>query len=443
MQDPATHASVRFGLGPAPGELAVIGGDPRGWLAAQIGDPPPLPSILDGVGNGNARTNELLEKRNEDGGVIENFIRKKAAKDYLADLGLHLSASIASERPFLERLALFWCNHFTVSVERPAVYGLVVPFAVEAIRPHIQGRFADLLIASTRHQAMLLYLDQAVSFGPNSKAGRWKGFGLNENLAREILELHTLGVHGGYTQEDVRQFALILTGWTLQRPKDDEPGAFQFVEAGHEPGDKTLLGRRFPEDGMAEGLAALEFLATHRSTAQFIATKLARHFIADEPPPGAVERLAEVFAATGGDLPAVYAALIALQDGWQDPLAKLRTPQDLVIATLRALRATDKKALTGGIGSLKVLGQLPFAAGSPARYPDRAEDWAGADQVLKRVDWAATAGERIARAVAPLDFLAVAQGGFAEADLRFLVENAPSRAEAVALVLASPTFQRR
>ena len=443
MRDPATHAAFRFGLGPAPGEAGYIGQDPRGWLLEQLAQPPRTPAALRKLDSADKRTDELLRVRDQGTGAIEAFIKQKAAKDYLTDLGLYLSATISAEQPFLDRLAIFWANHFTVSVDRPAVFGLVVPFYVEAIRPNLLGRFSDLLIASTRHQAMLLYLDQAVSFGPNSKAGFVKGFGLNENLAREILELHTLGVEGGYTQTDVRQLALILTGWTLQRPQDPEPGAFQFVEAGHEPGDKELLGRQFREAGLAEGMAALEFLATRAATARFVATKLARHFIADEPPLSAIEHLAAVFSQTGGDLPALYRALIELDAAWQDPLGKLRTPQEIVIATLRALQATDRKALTGAIDSLKVLGQLPFYASSPAGYSDRAKDWAGPDQVLKRVDWAATAGDRIARMVAPLDFLATALGGFADSELLFQVDNAPSRAEAMALVLASPTFQRR
>lgn len=443
MPRSAIHASVRFGLGPRPGEIGAASADPVRWLEAQLQQADALPAVLDGIEDGNRRTAALLAMRERDSGAIERFIREQAAKDYLSDIGRILAAAIASERPFVERLALFWANHFTVSVARPAIHGLVGPFYAEAIRPRLGGRFADLLVASTRHQAMLLYLDNAVSFGPNSKAGRWKGLGLNENLAREILELHTLGVDGGYSQADVQQLALILTGWTLQRPVDPVPGAFQFVQAGHEPGAKTLLSRRFEEDGEAEGLAALEYLAVQPATARHVATKLARHFIADDPPAIAVEHLTEIFLTTRGDLPSLHKALIDMEAPWSQPLIKLRTPQDLVLATLRALDLTDRRALLGAIGSLKELGQLPFAAPSPAGFADRALAWAGPDQVLRRVDWAAAAGERIARVVEPGLFLETAVGEFADRELLFQVANAPSRAEALAIVLASPTFQRR
>ncbi len=437
------HAAVRFGLGPRPGELAGIAGDPTAWLAGQLSDAGALPSAFDGMDDSNSRTAALLATRDKGGGVIEQYIRTQAAPAFLADLGRFLAAAIESERPFVERLAIFWANHFTVSVERPAVYGLVVPFYAEAIRPRLGGRFAQMLIAATRHQAMLLYLDNAVSFGPNSKAGRWKGLGLNENLARELLELHTLGVDGGYTQADVGQLALILTGWTLQRPRDPVPGAFQFAAAGHEPGPKTLLGRRFAENGEAEGLAALEFLAAQPATARHLALKLARHFIADDPPDEAVRELTEVFLATDGDLPSLHRALFEMEAAWAQPLFKLRTPLDLVLAALRALGRSDRQALRGAIGSLKELGQMPFAALSPAGYADRALAWAAPDQVLRRVDWSAAAGDRLARVVEPDSYLATGLADFADAELRFQVKNAPSRAEALAMILASPAFQRR
>lgn len=439
MFDPALHASVRFGLGPTPDER--VGKDPRGWLAAQIDPAAALPKRLKAIPGGTERTAALLRRRDKGDGELETFLRKQAKEAYIGDVSLHLTAAVESEVPFVERLVAFWLNHFTVSIDRPSVLGLAGPFSVEVIRSHLFGRFADLLLASTRHQAMLLYLDNAVSFGPNSMAGRKTKRGLNENLAREILELHTLGVDGGYTQDDVRNFALILTGWTLQRPKDPEPGAFWFVNLAHEPGDKTLLGKRYGEAGEQEGLQALAVLGTHPATARHVATKLARHFIADTPPPAAVETLTRVFLDSGGDLPALYRALIELRAAWAEPLAKLRTPQELVIASYRAVGFA--KDLTGGLATLKLFGHLPCAAPSPAGYPDIAAAWAAPDQVLRRVDWAAAAGDRMASIADPQALLATTLGGFAGADLTFQVKNAPSRAEAIALVLASPAFQRR
>jgi len=441
MQDKATHAAVRFGQGLAPGERGRIGTDPRDWLLDQLARRNLVPDAYDGLDSGAERTTALLEKRKKGSGALEGFVKNVSAPNYRDDVQRHLAAAILSEAPFVERLAHFWANHFTVSAERPAILGLAVPFEVEAIRPHLLGRFSEMLVASTSHQAMILYLDNALSFGPNSKAGRRKDFGLNENLAREVLELHTLGVQGGYTQDDVRALAMILTGWTLQRPEDDEPGAFQFVENGHEPGDKVLLGRRFRENGMQEGIDALEMLGTHPATARHVALKLARHFVGDEPPDATVDRLTRTFVNTGGELAALYATLIAEEAAWSAPLAKLKTPQELVVSSLRAIAWTED--LTGALASLKILGQMPYYAPSPAGYSDFARDWAGPDQILKRVDWAAVAGDRIAQGVAPRDYLAVALGGWVDHDLEFMVKNAPSRAEALALVLAHPSFQRR
>ncbi len=439
MFDPALHASLRFGLGPTPDER--VGKDPRGWLAAQLVAAAALPRRLQAIPGGTERAAALLRKRDKGDGEVEAFLRRQAKEAYIADVSLHLTAAVESEAPFVERLVAFWLNHFTVSVDRPAVLGLAGPFSVEVIRRHLFGRFADLLLAATRHQAMLLYLDNAVSFGPHSPAGRKTKRGLNENLAREILELHTLGVDGGYTQDDVRNFALILTGWTLQRPKDPDPGAFRFVDLAHEPGDKTLLGKSYREAGEQEGLQALALLGTHPSTARHIATKLARHFVADAPPAAAVETLTRVFLESGGDLPSLYRTLIDLKAAWSQPLAKLRTPQELVIATYRSVGFA--KDFKGGLAALKLFGHLPCAAPSPAGYPDLASAWAAPDQVLRRVDWAAAAGKRLAAIADPGALLATTLGGFADADLAFQVKNAPSKAEGIALVLASPTFQRR
>jgi uncharacterized protein (DUF1800 family) len=435
----ALHASMRFGLGPTPDEQP--GGDPRGWLLAQLDPALALPKGLRRIPGGSERTAELLAKRDKGDGELEKFVKGEGKDAFIQDMTRHLAAQVESAAPFVERLVAFWLNHFTVSVERPAVLGLAGPFSVEVVRRHLFGRFAELLLAATRHQAMLLYLDNAVSFGPNSVAGRKTGRGLNENLAREILELHTLGVDGGYGQADVRNFALILTGWTLQRPKDPDPGAFWFVDLAHEPGDKTLLGQRYREAGEDEGLRALAMLGVHPSTARHLAIKLARHFIADEPPAGAVETLTRTFLDSGGDLPALYRALVGLQAAWDNPLAKLRTPQELVLATFRSVGYS--KDMKGALGSLKLMNHLPCAAPSPAGYPDLATAWAAPDQVLRRVDWAAAAGERMARTVEPEALLATALGGGADPDLVFQVRNSPSRAEAIALVLACPTFQRR
>ena len=279
----------------------------------------------------------------------------------------------------------FWSNHFAVSADKPPIPAVAGLYEFEAIRPNILGNFADLLIAAEQHPAMILYLDNQRSIGPGStlgkRAGRFRrdqAFGLNENLAREILELHTLGVDGGYSQDDVTTFAKVITGWSIGgatdrgRFSDGEPGTFEFREAIHEPGAKTVMGKRYAQDGLDQGIAVLRDLAVHPSTAKFVSTKLARHFIADEPPASAVDRLANVYLESGGDLPSVYSTLISSDESWSQTLSKYKTPHDYVLSSYRAFdrKPEDRRFL---IGALDLMGQAPFRPGSPEGWPDTAE----------------------------------------------------------------------
>ena len=246
-----------------------------------------------------------------------------------ADALARFQRAARAEVGFAERLVHFWSNHFCISAAKgPLVRVAAGCFEREAIRPHVLGRFGAMLQAVESHPAMLAYLDNALSFGPNSPAGRNRNRGLNENLAREILELHTLGVDGGYTQADVTALARIITGWTFsgREGRLGEPGTFVFFPNGHEPGDHTLLGKAYAAGGVKQGEAALADLARRPATARHIAGKLARHFVADEPPPSLVDRLAKVFRETDGDLKAVAIALVDSDEAWTTPLAKMRTP---------------------------------------------------------------------------------------------------------------------
>ncbi|MGH8722406.1 MAG: DUF1800 domain-containing protein, partial [Burkholderiales bacterium] len=301
-----------FGLGAAYGELDRVAGDPRGWLADQLARPAALPPELASFATGSDHARDIVNAV-QDKSVLKEQFRKKARAIYLEEAGQRTLAAIRATTPLIERLVHFWSNHFTVSVAgKPILALLAGAFEREAIRPHVTGRFQDMLRAAVSHPAMLLYLDNVTSFGPNSRGGRARDKGLNENLAREILELHTLGVDGGYTQADVQEFAKILTGWSVGRPKSAEAGRFRFHGIVHEPGDKRLLGKRYREDGMAEGEAALADLARHPSTARFIARKFARHFIADQPPAAAVDRLAAVFRDRDGDLGELARATVGM-----------------------------------------------------------------------------------------------------------------------------------
>jgi uncharacterized protein (DUF1800 family) len=321
------------------------------------------------------------------------------------------------------------------------VFGLAGAFEREAIRPYVTGRFYDMVLAVARHPAMLVYLDNGQSFGPNSIVGQRRRRGLNENLAREMLELHTLGVDGGYTQNDVREFAKMLTGWTVKPPRFADSGRFEFFPDIHEPGPKTLLGVRYREAGSGEAEAAFEALVRHPATATHIATKLCRHFIADDPPPAAVERIARVFHDSDGNLKAVSEALIEQPEAWTDPLAKVKAPNDFIVAALRATGFQGQGEMI--LGALRLLGQAPFNAPSPAGWPDTASGWIGPESVMRRAEWAMALGMRVAEFRAPDRLFENTIAPIASPATAKTIARAPSRADAIALVFASPEFQRR
>jgi uncharacterized protein (DUF1800 family) len=252
-------AVTRFGLGPRPGELDRITNNPIGWLKQQVSEAA-VPPQLTGLPSGGDRMGDLLRARQARGdGGAEILIRDSFRDTYRREAATRLQVQITTTSPLRERLVTFWSNHFTVSILRPPVLGLAGAFEREAIRPHVTGRFHDMLVAVARHPAMLFYLDNGQSIGPNSRIGLRRGRGLNENLAREILELHTVGVGAGYTQTDVREFAKILTGWSLKRADEQQAGHYTFRAETHEPGSKTLLGVHYGEAGESEGEARARF----------------------------------------------------------------------------------------------------------------------------------------------------------------------------------------
>jgi uncharacterized protein (DUF1800 family) len=374
---------------------------------------------------------------------VGKLARERLRAVYLTEAAARTQAAIDADHPVIERLVQFWSNHFTVSVRaKPFVLGIPGAYEREAIRPHVLGRFEDMLRAVVEHPAMLVYLDNWLSVGPDSIGGRRRNKGLNENLAREIMELHTLGVDGGYSQADVTTFARVLTGWTVTPLKSADPGHFRFLPQIHEPGDKVLLGRRYPEGGKAEGDAVLRDLAHHPSTARFIATKLARHFVADEPPPSVVERLARRFQETGGDLGAVTRTLVALPEAWPDAPTKIKTPNELVISTFRALGGYPGEPLRL-VQSLAVLEQAPFSAPSPAGWPDKAAEWIGPEATMKRIEWAHAVAAKMPPVEAPLRLAADVVGPDLRGETTVALEHAASLRDSLACLLVSPEFQRR
>ncbi len=352
--------------------------------------------------------------------------------------------AIATPTPVAERWVNFWANHFCVASTKGTMIALVWPHEYEAIRPHAFGSFRELLRAAVVHPAMLLYLDNAQSIGPQSRAGNLRDKGLNENLAREILELHTVSPAAGYTQADVTEFAKVLTGWSIGRlDQAEEPGgAFMFRPFRHQPGAKLVMGQRF-EEGLAGGLAALQWLATHPATCTHLATKLARHFIADAPPPHCVAALAAVLRDTGGDLAAVARALVRLPEAWA-PLTKLRSPQDYVIAALRAVGAGPASG-AAALAGFNQLGQPLWAAPGPNGWPDEAAAWVAPEALMRRAEFAwALAGRTVASGPGPArDMAAATLGPSARAETLTAIAQAGSEREALTLLLASPEFQRR
>jgi uncharacterized protein (DUF1800 family) len=431
----AAHALARFGFGAGPEDLNTVRTDPRGWVESQL-TPRPLPALLAGHQGSAPRVADMAAARKAKG-EVEEMAKKRARERYRDDIVLRTRLAASSDTPLQERLVQFWSNHFTVSTQRPVIAPLGLAYEMEAIRPHILGHFRDMARAAILHPAMLIYLDNAQSIGPDSKAGQKRDRGLNENLGREALELHLLGVDGGYNQDDVRAMALVLTGWTL----DEERGTASFNARRHQPGEKILLGQRIPESGISEAAAAIDMLCAHPATATHVAQKLARHFIADDPPAAVVEALAKSFRDSHGDLAQVTRTLVRMEAAWAQPLAKMRNPNDFITATLRAtaLDVPDDRL----VNAMKLLGQMPFAAPSPAGWPDRAADWTGPDAILRRIDWSLAFGQRVGAKLDARSLIDTALGDLADDGLRQAVARAPSPAEALGLVLSSPAFQRR
>jgi uncharacterized protein (DUF1800 family) len=473
MSTDAVIALNRFGLGARPGDLARIAADPRAALKAELQPDRALVPLVDENGLAGTAANiqasfaaDEARKRMREaqaamrpillpsamtmGGVSEKPEPQPELRIYRAEALARFSMARDAEVGFLERLVAFWSNHFCVSASKaPLLRASAGSFEREAIRPFVLGRFADMLQAVERHPAMLFFLDNIRSVGPASRAGGNGKRGLNENLAREIMELHTLGVGSGYTQADVTSLARVITGWTIagRDGRIGEPGAFTFNAAMHEPGDQMVIGHAYLSGGFGQGEAALNDLARHPATAHHLATKLVRHFVADDPPPAAVDRIATVFRQRDGDLRAVAVALIDLPEAWSTPMAKLRSPQDLLLATARMLGAkmADPIPMLNG---LRLLGQPLWEPPGPNGYPDTAADWGSPEAMKLRLDLSAEIA-RIFKGSAedgasnPVTLLEATAGDALSADTRDAVAGAESRQQGLALALMSPEFQRR
>jgi uncharacterized protein (DUF1800 family) len=464
----AEIAVLRFGLGAKPGDLAAAAGDPRAWLKAQIQGAVPLASdsalarsdqIFAGLLAAREQRQQMKAAAQAGDAQVANVIREAYQPHYRAQVLARAQSAALTTRPFAERLVHFWSNHFAVSADKGVVFGLAGTLENEVIRPNVGGRFVDLLTAVEQHPAMIAFLDNQYSVGKDSMAARFgarrvdtglnpanRQLGINENLAREILELHTLGVNGGYSQGDVTSFAQVITGWSIGGGKGrlagGEPGRFYFRENLHQPGAKVLLGKTYTEEGIRQGEAVLADLSRRPETARFIAAKLVRHFIADDPPPAAVDRVARVFLKSGGDLPQVYAALIESPEGWQTAAHKFKTPEDFAFSTWRSLNVSPTQP-EEVVRTFELLGQRQYTPGSPAGWPDISKSWDGSDALMHRVLWASRVGAKYESGVEPAELAASSLGAYARPETLTALRRATSSGQAVALLLMSPEFQRR
>jgi uncharacterized protein (DUF1800 family) len=467
----AAFALHRFGFGPRSGDIDRIASDPRGALLAELKPGAGQISGPDLLSSGAAaRTSfefrqerkaaraEQKAQKMQDGAqaMAPDAATPPGARQepkggmipvpqqiYLAEAKARYDVAINADVGLVERLVWFWSNHFCISADKGPTRPLCGAYEREAIRPHVLGKFSDMLVAAETHPAMLLYLDNARSIGPDSFAGVRRGRGLNENLAREIMELHTLGVRTGYTQNDVTNFAKVITGWTIVPPRldPDRGGEFWFNPRMHEPGAQTVIGRTYPDDGFEQGRKVLEALAHHPATATHIATKLARHFVADEPPAALVEKLSKRFRDSGGDLMAVTKTLVIAPESWQTPRSKLKKPGEWTMAAMRAsgLAVHDVRRI---VNTQNLPGEPLWRPPAPKGFSDDSAAWL--DGMAERLDIANQIGRIVGNhGQEPDEMLDAALGPLASAETRATVRLAESRPQAFALLLMAPEFQRR
>ena len=462
----AALALHRFGLGPLRNSIAAIAADPRGALLEELDRPgagqitPALPSSAAAARavfqfQAEQRARQKLASRAkklvEAGTQLPRVTPDAAAtrqephqpplpqRLILNEAKARFDAATGADIGFVERLVWFWSNHFCISADKiPAMAG---PYEREAIRPHVLGRFADMLQAVESHPAMLFYLDNVQSMGPDSTAGIDRDKGLNENLARETLELHTLGVRTGYTQSDVTNFAKVLTGWTWFPPFEPlHGGEFVFNPILHEPGEQIVLGKRYADNGMQQGRAVLADLARHPATAHHIAGELAAHFVADEPPPALVAKLEKTFNDSGGDLKAVATTLITADEAWTPQRTKLKPPAEWIVSVLRLTDGGPLVPIGQVMGAQAQLGAALWRPPAPNGYSDREAAWI--DGVPHRLDLANQFANRLAMGMDPLGMLDSALGPLASSHTRDTVARAESRAQALTLLIMSPEFLR-
>ncbi len=448
-----TMAAIRFGFGLSPkNEPPATAEDMFARLndADEIAQKYPIKALA-------VRQNEAFEygklrkarKNGEDGAdeALKKAMRAGVAERW-REMRITMVRPLVSPDGFRERLVRFWADHFAIHAKGKGLRFLTAAYIDEAIRPNIAGKFSDLLRAAAIHPVMMIFLDQPLSIGPNSPAGITRNRGLNENLAREILELHSLGVGGGYQQVDVRQFAELLTGLDYNFRH-----GFRFLPRRAEPGKETVLGQSY--SGRSARLSdiheILDDLAVHPDTARHIAEKLVVHFISDTPDEALVDHVAAAFTDSDGDLMAVYEALLSHPRAWTDFGQKAKKPFEFMVSAMRAMAVDPDRIETLDrrktrlflAAPLQIMGQPYQQPGGPDGWPEPIEDWITPQGLAARVQWALIAANTLGSDLNPREFAQTALADAASPHLLQVAGYAESRREGMALVLASPEFNRR
>lgn len=431
-------AATRFGLGARPGEIAAAAPDPRGWLLAQLepGQAPSFPGL--------AGSAERLAAARQAEGLEANGAAALALRTALAQTELFARTrhAAATQNSFRERWTLFWVNHFALQSQGGSSEMLSGAFAREAIEPHQFSRFEDLLVAALKHPAMLIALNQTESVGPDSIVGRAQKRGINENLAREAMELHSVGLEARYTQADVRELAYALAGWTIADTAGppETRGRFVVDPTRRQPGGRTLLARYYPQ-GSDQAEAMLRDLARRPETYRRLAFKLARHVVADRPDPVLVERLTLALVSSGGSLAALARALVEAPEAWASRQAKFKTPYEHLVSAHRALDLAplDAEALWRWCGAQAC---SPLWSPSPRGASDEASAWATSYGLAARAGSAQALAARTASA-SSLAMAEAALGPLLSKSTRVALSGGVSPEGGTALALMSPEFLRR
>ena len=461
----AAHVLNRLGFGPRPGDIdRVAGMGVRRYIDQQLEPaalalPAPLQDRLDAIATVNRPAGPVLaeyvaaNRQAKDESEASKAQRRAVSERITRDtLDARVLRALYSPRQLEEVMVDFWFNHFNVFIGKGNDRALVASYERDAIRPYAMGRFRDLLGATARHPAMLYYLDNAVSSAPGRKPSG-KPAGLNENYARELMELHTLGVDAGYSQQDVTALARMLTGWTFDQRRLVESGeTFRFDARRHDNGAKTWLGRTIAPDGQNEGEQALDVLAAHPATAHHISYELAQYFVQDAPPPALVERMARSWQDSGGDIRTVLRTLFYSAE-FMSPHAmgaKFKTPYHFVLSAARA-SATPVVNVQPLLSAMNQLGMPLYGCQTPNGYANTQEAWLNPDALSRRIAFAtalangalALAAVPVPKPAVPLDAAALdaTLGSTMSPRTRDIVAQtaAPLRA---AMLLGSPDFMQ-